>query len=90
MAEGALLAVLPDPVTCFAGARYSQRQSFLLAPGASLVLVDWLTCGRRALGEAWALASYESSNRVFWGERLVALEQVRVRGLPFQQHQAPV
>jgi len=91
VAEGALLAVLPDPVTCFAGARYTQRQSFSLAPGGSLVLVDWLTCGRRALGETWALSSYQSSNRLFWGEHLVTLEQVRAPPRTrCQQEQKPI
>jgi len=57
---GALLVVAPDPVVCYAGARYAQRQSFELAPRADLAVVDWLTSGRAARGERWAFASYES------------------------------
>lgn len=90
VAQGAFLAVLPDPVTCFSQARYLQQQTFCVARGGNLVLVDWLTCGRRALGETWALASYQSSNRLFWGGSLVALEQLHLSsdnlvGLPLAQ-----
>lgn len=52
--EGALLAVLPHPVSCFAGARYQQAQRLDLARGASLVWLDALTAGRVARGERWA------------------------------------
>jgi urease accessory protein len=62
--SGGLLAVLPDPVMAFADARFRQRQSVALAPGGSLVLLDWCSSGRRARGEAWAFASYESRTEV--------------------------
>lgn len=61
---GALLAVVPDPVVCFAGSRYQQTQQFDLAAGSSLVLVDWLTSGRHASGERWAFDAYRSRLRV--------------------------
>lgn len=62
---GALLAVLPDPVSCFAGARYAQTLDVELEDGdATLVLVDALTCGRAARGERWAFARYASRIRV--------------------------
>eukprot|EP00897_Mesotaenium_endlicherianum_P000209 jgi/Mesen1/10189/ME000076S09698 len=64
---GALLALLPDPVTCFKDALYRQEQSFDVAPGGSLVLVDWLTSGRRGRGEVWEFEKYESCNRVYLG-----------------------
>ena len=69
---GALLAVLPDPVACFADARYEQRQRFDLHAGASLVLLDWFTSGRIARGERWAMERYRSVNEiVVAGRRLV-------------------
>ena len=58
--EGGLLAVAPDPVVCYAGARYAQRLEFDLDRGADLAAVDWLTSGRAARGERWAFSSYES------------------------------
>jgi urease accessory protein len=57
---GGLLAVVPDPVVCFAGADFTQRQRYDLNADASLVVVDWMTSGRHAAGERWAFAKYES------------------------------
>lgn len=55
---GGLLVVVPDPVVGFAQSRYRQAQRFDLANDASLVLLDWLTSGRRASGERWAFEEY--------------------------------
>jgi len=57
---GALLAVVPDPVVCFAGADFTQTQRYDLHADASLVMVDWITSGRHASGERWAFSRYES------------------------------
>jgi urease accessory protein len=66
-----LLVFAPDPVQAFAGSAYTQRQEFQLAPGASLVLVDWFTSGRAARGERWAFTHFQSRNDVFLsGERI--------------------
>jgi len=53
VADGAMLVLAPDPVVCYAGSRYTQWQHVALEPGGSLVLVDWVTSGRRAAGERW-------------------------------------
>jgi urease accessory protein len=61
VAGGALLVWRPDPVACFAAARYSQEARVeLLDETASLVYEDVLTCGRRAMGERWDFARYAS------------------------------
>ena len=69
----ALLAVVPDPIVCFAGADFIQTQRYDLHTDASLVLVDWLTSGRHGAGERWAFSRYESridirrdSQRIFF------------------------
>ena len=49
-----------DPLTCFAGADFEQRIAVDLDSTASLVLVDWLTSGRRVRGERWAFRRYLS------------------------------
>mmetsp|Transcript_19097 Transcript_19097/g.32400 ORF Transcript_19097/g.32400 Transcript_19097/m.32400 type:complete len:367 (-) Transcript_19097:184-1284(-) len=74
--QGALLAVMPQPLTCFAGARYAQRQCFDLAGdgSSSLLLVDWVTSGRMARGEEWAFKELSSCNQVRIGGRLVFLD----------------
>ena len=51
--NGALLVLLPDPVTCFAGATYVQDQRIQLNEGGSVAIVDRLTAGRIAHGERW-------------------------------------
>ncbi|MEO2037022.1 MAG: urease accessory protein UreD [Planctomycetaceae bacterium] len=58
--KGSLMVVAPDPVTCFRGARYKQKQIIRLHPEATLVYVDWLTSGRRARGECWAFSRYRT------------------------------
>jgi urease accessory protein len=72
----AVLAVAPDPVTCFAGARYEQRQHFELEAGASLLLIDWLTSGRAARGERWAFDYYRNETRIDVGGGCVARESM--------------
>jgi urease accessory protein len=57
---GALLAVLPDPVVCFASATYRQSQRIELDAGGNLVFMDWLSSGRRARDERWQFDGYSS------------------------------
>lgn len=57
---GGLLAVVPDPVVCFASAHFAQTQNYALSGDASLLVVDWMTSGRHQAGERWAFSRYES------------------------------
>lgn len=57
----ALLAIVPEPVSCFADARFRQETRLELARGASLVLLEALVAGRVAAGERWAFDRYESA-----------------------------
>jgi urease accessory protein len=69
--DDSLLVLLPDPVTCFAGSRYTQEQHIDMQPSANLVLVDWLTAGRVGSGERWQFDAYQSQLRVWRGAHLV-------------------
>src|SRR5439155_5706148 len=69
VAEDGLLVLLPDPVTCFACARYRQDQRIELTAGANLVIVDRLTAGRIESGERWQFDQYVSRTRVWRGDR---------------------
>jgi urease accessory protein len=60
----ALLALVPDPVVCFAGARYAQSIVLDLAPTATVVLVDAFTAGRSACGERWDFRRYSSQTTI--------------------------
>jgi len=73
-----LLAVLPDPVACFADARYEQRQRFNLSVSASLVALDWFTSGRIARGERWAMERYRSLNEIVVDGRRIAHDAVQL------------
>ena len=77
---GGLLALLPEPVSAFAGAAFSQRQEISLAAGASLVLVDALAAGRSARGERWAFRTMASTNQIVVDGRLVLTEALRLDG----------
>ncbi|KAL0300501.1 UNVERIFIED_CONTAM: Urease accessory protein D [Sesamum radiatum] len=62
--KDALLVVIPDPVTCFSTAKYSQIQNFIVVPESSLLLVDWITSGRHERGEKWAFSHFKSTNHI--------------------------
>lgn len=74
--QGGLLAVVPDPVVCYAGADFAQTQRYELHASASLVLVDWLTSGRHASGERWLFSRYESRIHIIRDGRPVAADAV--------------
>lgn len=73
---GAMLAVVPDPVVCFAGSRYRQTQRFDLAADAGLVCLDWMTSGRRARGERWAFDEYRTSLAIRVGDERICHDAV--------------
>lgn len=63
--SNALLAIIPDPVTCFSTARYAQKQVFKVHYDSNLVIVDWVTSGRHESGEEWDFDLYKSTNHIF-------------------------
>lgn len=75
---GALLALLPEPVSAFAGSALSQRQAVALAADASLVLVDAIAAGRTARGERWAFDALASANEVSVAGRPLLAETLRL------------
>ena len=77
--EGGLLVVAPDAVICFAGSRYRQTQRVTVAAGGGLVLVDWMTSGRRESGERRVFEEYVSRTVVRLEGRLVVHDAVALR-----------
>jgi urease accessory protein len=69
--SGAFLAVLPDPIVCFADADFAQMQRYELHSAASLVVLDWMTSGRHEAGERWAFAHYESRLAILRDDRQI-------------------
>ncbi|XP_074626781.1 uncharacterized protein LOC141884795 [Acropora palmata] len=78
VADGGLLAILPDPVVCFKDAIYSQQQDVELSSNGNVVILDWFTAGRIALGEVWDMSSYKSRNRVFVNGKLVYGDSIKL------------
>ncbi len=76
---GGLLVAAPDPVVCFAAARYRQVQCFDLAPDAALVAIDWLSSGRWAAGERWAFREYLAQLSVRVDGKLVVHDVLGLR-----------
>ena len=72
VASDGFLFLLPDPVTPFQRASYSQTQVFRLQPGASILMVDWFTSGRISRGEVWAFSEYRSINEIWSGGKRLA------------------
>jgi urease accessory protein len=76
IADGALLVIAPDPVQCFAGSCYEQRQRFDLAKNAAFVLVDWMSSGRSARGERWSFVRYSSRIEIWRNAELLLLDNL--------------
>lgn len=76
VSEHALLVLAPDPITCFAGATYKQQQRFDVQPDGALVVVDFLTSGRRARGECWQFSQYCSQLDVYLGQEHVLADRL--------------
>jgi len=69
---GGTLVLLPDPIACFAGARYRQRVEVTLGEGGACVLLDGFTSGRPAYGERWAFDRIDLRTRVLYEGRAAA------------------
>ncbi len=80
ISPGGLLALVPDPVVCFADARYTQIQSFDLSADSGLVVVDWVSSGRHASGERWAFHDYVARVRASVDGKVVLHDAMALRG----------
>lgn len=74
--EGSVLVSLPDPVICFQESRFHQRQTYLLDPGASLLVLDAFTSGRHCAGERWEFDQYRSDVSVSRAGQLLFLDSI--------------
>ncbi|XP_076451446.1 uncharacterized protein LOC143287364 isoform X2 [Babylonia areolata] len=80
----AFLAVLGDPVVCFADARFKQTQRVEMKSSSNLVLLDWMTAGRMALDELWLFDSYQSLIEVSVDGELVFRDNQLLSDTPCQ------
>jgi urease accessory protein len=77
--KNALLEYVPDPIIPYARARFSQRTTIHLSPGAGLFWWEILSPGREAHGEVFQYESLELSTDVVAGGRPICSERVRLR-----------
>ncbi|MBX3208784.1 MAG: urease accessory protein UreD [Labilithrix sp.] len=75
--EGTLV-LLPDPVSAFAGARYTQRVDVALAREGACVVLDGFTSGRAAFGDRWAMTALELRAAVSHDGRAVVTDALRL------------
>jgi urease accessory protein len=79
VAPGGLLVFAPDPVVCYAAAQYRQTQQFVLDDDGALVLVDWVTSGRRAAGERWQFDEYDARTELQIGSSPALYDRLLLR-----------
>ncbi len=78
VAAGGLLAILPEPLSPFAGSRYRQRTTLRVATGGSLAWLDTVSAGRIACNEHWRLEAYDARTDLMIGGRLVLRDTLRL------------
>ena len=72
LAKLSFFVYLPDPISGFRDSIYEQNQQFSLIGSASIVVVDWYTCGRgKTRDEFWAQKVIKSCNRVTIDNQIV-------------------
>jgi len=72
------LVFLPDPVACFAGARYRQRVDITLHGQGSTVVLDGFTSGRAGYGDRWAFDALDLATSVYRDGQLLVRDAVRL------------
>ena len=79
VAEDALLEYVPDPIIPFARARFCQRTTIELSPGAGLFWWEILAPGREAHGELFAYDSVELSMELLALKRPILCDHARLQ-----------
>lgn len=64
------LCYLPDPIQPFAQSAFAQRQIYdipfeSIERTGNMCVLDWVSSGRAARGEAWAMRKYSSRNEIW-------------------------
>ncbi len=78
VAQGAAIAILPDPVVPFAGARYRATTEVSLATDASVLIFDATSSGRAARGERWQFARLDSRTEITRAGRVLYVDATRL------------
>lgn len=76
--SGSLLVYVPDPTSCFASSVFEQVQKYRLSIGASCVIVDMYSSGRKGQNENWSAKRIKNRIEVFIDGRLQFLENMKL------------
>jgi urease accessory protein len=76
--DGGALILLPDPVSAFAGARYTQRIDIALAGTGSCVVLDGFTSGRAAFGERWLMNALDLKTTIRRDSSVLVADALRI------------
>lgn len=88
--ENATLVYVPDPIVCYEDSRYQQELSINASDRSNIVLVDWMTGGRKRLvsslndierNEAWKFNLYDSSNQLFIHDKPILIDRILLQGI---------
>ncbi|KAL4781734.1 UreD urease accessory protein-domain-containing protein [Aspergillus varians] len=63
--DDAALVLLPDPLQPFKDSAHEQCQIFHIQPSSSVLVLDWVSAGRTARGEAWQFFECKARNDIW-------------------------
>lgn len=75
---GSLLVYVPDPTSCFASSVFEQVQKYKLSSGASCVIVDMYSSGRKGQNENWSAKRIQNRIEVSIDGHLQFLENMKL------------
>lgn len=76
--SGSLLVYVPDPTSCFASSVFEQVQKYMLVAGASCVIVDMYSSGRKNQNENWSAKRIRNRIEVYIDDDLKFLENMKL------------
>ncbi|TVR13012.1 MAG: urease accessory protein UreD [Planctomycetota bacterium] len=80
IADGALLAHVPHPLTAYAGAHYRQESLYHCQPGGSCCWWECVSAGRPDQGEHWHASHLHLATTLQVGETVLVRDRISLQG----------
>lgn len=80
--DGAFFAYLPQYLTLYSDAVFSQKQRIHLTSTSSLIWLDWITSGRLSRAEKWMFKYFASEIKIFIDDVLQIADPWRLQDSP--------
>ncbi len=81
--EGAFFDYVQKPVIPFEDSRFYSKTECRLKKGSAYLCTEVLACGREKMGERFAFKEYGNTNRVYYNDELIYLDNQKL--VPCQQ-----